>query len=81
MSERGRLRKRLISTQKDEIRYGKPQENKFEPSKQKRFPSISATVDIGNTSTKPRKVLKAGSIFALKRCEYYDNSLSSVKLT
>ena len=27
-----------------------------------------------------RKVLKAGSIFALKRCENYNNSLSSVDL-
>jgi hypothetical protein len=67
--------------QKDKIRYGKPQENKFESSKQKRFPSIFAMVNIGNTSTKPRKVLKAGSIFMLKRYENYNNSLSSVKLT
>jgi hypothetical protein len=27
-----------------------------------------------------RKVLKAGSILALKRCENYNNSLSSVNL-
>lgn len=67
--------------QKDGIRYGKPQENKFELSKQRRFPFISVTVDIRDTSIKPRKVLKAGSIFTLKRCENYDNSLSSVKLT
>ena len=31
-------------------------------------------------STMRRKVLKAGSIFALKRCENYNNSLSSVNL-
>ena len=81
MSEKSSFRKRLVSTQKDRMRYSKPQENKFELSKQRRFPSISVTVDIEDTSTKPRKVLKAGSIFALKRCENYNNSLSSVKLT
>lgn len=48
-------------------------------SKQGRLPFISATVGIRNMSTKPRKVLKAGSILALKRCENYNNSLSSVK--
>ena len=66
--------------QKDEIRYGKPQGNKFEFSKRGRFPSITATVVLGNTSMKQKKVLKAGSISALKRCGNYNNSLSSVKL-
>ena len=75
------FRKRLASTQKDRIRYGKPQGDKFEFSKQGRLPSISATVDLGNTSMKQKKVLKAGSISALKRCGNYDNSLSSVDLT
>ena len=81
MSENDRSRKGLASTQKDRIRYGKPQEDKFEISNQGRLPSITATVVLGNTSTKPRKVLKAGSISALKRCGNYNNSLSSVKIT
>ena len=81
MLEKNCFRKRLVSTQKDRVRYGKPQEDKFEFSKQGRLPSISATVDLGNTSTKPRKVLKAGSISVLKRYGNYNNSLSSVKLT
>ena len=37
-------------------------------------------VGIRNVSTMRRKALKAGSILALKRCENYNNSLSSVKL-
>ena len=70
-----------LQRKKDRIRYGKPQEDKFEISNQGRLPSITATVVLGNTSTKPRKVLKAGSISALKRCGNYNNSLSSVELT
>ena len=70
-----------LQRKKDRIRDGKPQEDKFEISNRGRLPSITATVVLGSTSTKPRKVLKAGSIFALKRCGNYDNSLSSVKLT
>ena len=81
MLERNCFRKKLVSMQKDRIRYGKPQEDKSESSKQGRLPSISATVDLGNTSTKPRKVLKMGSISTLKRCGNYNNSLSSVNLT
>lgn len=79
MSEKTRFRKKLVSTQKDRIGYGKPQGDKFEFSKQGRLPSISVTVDIGNASTKPRKALKADSILVLKRYESYNNSLSSVK--
>ena len=37
-------------------------------------------VDIRDTSMKQKKVWKAGSILALKRCESYNNSLSSVNL-
>ena len=70
-----------LQCKKDRIRYGKPQEDKFEISNRGRLPSITATVVLGNTSTKPRKVLKAGSISALKRCGNYNNSLSSVELT
>ena len=80
LSEASGSRKELASTQKDRIRYGKPQEDKFEICTQGRLPSISATVDLGNTSMKQKKVLKAGSISALKRCGNYDNSLSSVKI-
>ena len=81
ISEIERSRKELASTQKDEIRYGKPQGDKFEICNRGRLPSISATVDLGNTSMKQKKVLKAGSISALKRCGNYNNSLSSVKIT
>ena len=81
ISEIRRSRKELASMQKDEIRYGKPQEDKFEICNQGRLPSISATVDLGNTSMKQKKVSKAGSISALKRCGNYNNSLSSVKIT
>ena len=80
LSEASGSRKELASTQKDRIRYGKPQGDKFEICTQGRLPSISATVDLGNTSMKQKKVLKAGSISALKRCGNYDNSLSSVKI-
>ena len=81
MPESGCSRKGLASPQKDRIRYGKPQGNKFEISNQGRFPSITATVVLGNTSMKPKKVLKAGSISMLKRYGNYNNSLSSVELT
>ena len=81
LSEVSGSRKGLASTQQERIRYGKPQGDKFETSNQGRFPSISATVDLGNTSMKQKKVLKAGSISTLKRCGNYNNSLSSVKIT
>ena len=70
-----------LQRKKDRIRYGKPQEDKFEISNQGRLPSITATVVLGNTSMKPKKVSEAGSISVLKRYGNYDNSLSSVKIT
>ena len=81
MPESNCSRKGLALTQKDKVRYGKPQGDKFEVSNRGRLPSITATVVLGNTSMKPKKVSEAGSISVLKRYGNYDNSLSSVKIT